>query len=296
MIVAIASGKGGTGKTFVSTNLFYVLAKKGKNVTLADCDAEEPNSVAFFDCVKLSAKDVVQKIPVIDQNACTYCGKCEEYCTYNAIFLLKERRIIRVMEDLCHDCGACSYACNFGAITEKDISLGEVARYKLSSELLSGADSSTGTCSVLIEGRLRVGAYTPVPVIKAAIREAGIEGIVILDSPPGTSCPFIHTVSSADYVVLVTEPTPFGLNDLKISVAILRQLKKPFSVIVNRGGLGNREVYDYLTTENIRLILEIPFDREIARIYSEGGIVAEKREDLEKKFEKMAELILNQCK
>lgn len=299
MKVAIASGKGGTGKTFVSTNLFYVLKESGRNVILVDCDAEEPNSAVFFDCTKLSSKNVAQKTPVIDRDLCTYCGKCEEYCTYNAIFLLKERRLIRVMEDLCHGCGACSYACVYGVISEKEKSLGEVIRFK----------ESTG--SLIAEGRMRIGAYTPVPVIKAAIREADVamreagtemkkagakmkDSIIILDSPPGTSCPFIHTVSSADFVLLITEPTPFGVNDLKISVLILRKLNKPFAVIVNRAGLGSRDIYHYLSKENIRLAMEIPFDREIAGIYSQGGIVAAKRKDIKKKFEKMAVSISEQ--
>ncbi|MDD4639048.1 MAG: ATP-binding protein [Bacteroidales bacterium] len=302
MRIAIASGKGGTGKTLISTNLFYVLKETGNDVTLADCDAEEPNSAAFFNCIKLSAKEVVQKTPVIDQNLCTYCGKCEEYCSYNAIFLVKERKLIKVMEDLCHGCGACSYACTYGAITEKENSLGEVIRFNHPSDLDTGRDS------LIVEGRMRIGAHTPVPIIKAAVREAGTgvresgtgnkgvinEAFVILDSPPGTSCPFIHTVSSADFVLLVTEPTPFGVSDLKISVSILRKLNKPFAVIVNRAGLGSRDVYDYLSKENIRLAMEIPFDREIAGIYSEGGIVAAKKDDLRKKFEKLAYSITEQ--
>jgi MinD superfamily P-loop ATPase len=138
---------------------------------------------------------------------------------------------------------------------------------------------------------MRVGAYTPVPIINATIKEAGNEGIVILDAPPGTSCPFIHTVASADYVILVTEPTPFGLSDLKISVEILKQLGKPFSVIINRAGLGNNDIYKYLSSENISVSMEIPFDKGVAELYSGGNIVAAYRRDIEEKFENLAGIL-----
>jgi MinD superfamily P-loop ATPase len=279
MKITIASGKGGTGKTFISTNLFYILNKKNINVTLADCDAEEPNSMAFFTGERLFESDVTQMIPQFNEQLCCYCSKCADYCVYNAVFLLTDKRIIKVIADLCHGCGACITACRYGATTEKQKFLGVVSRHRISS------------CSFLVEGRMRVGAYTPVPIINATIKEAGNEGIVILDAPPGTSCPFIHTVASADYVILVTEPTPFGLSDLKISVEILKQLGKPFSVIINRAGLGNNDIYKYLSSENISVSMEIPFDKGVAELYSGGNIVAAYRRDIEEKFENLAGIL-----
>jgi len=260
--IAVASGKGGTGKTLVSTSLFYSLEQGGFPVTLVDCDAEEPNDLLFFNGTMVKSFDVTQKVPVIDTDKCTFCGKCRDYCNYNAIFLLAGAKMIRVMEDLCHGCGACSVACAFGAITEKDVPLGEVNRMAVSGR------------SSIVEARMKVGAYSPVSVIKSAIRKDGNDGTVIFDAPPGTSCSFIQTVSRADYVILVTEPTPFGLSDLKQSVETLRTIGKPCGVIVNRAGMGNRDIYTYLRDEHLPLLMEIPFDRQVASLYSKGKIVA----------------------
>ena len=265
--IAIASGKGGTGKTLISTNLFNALQKQKRVVTLVDCDAEEPNDREFISGELTQSIEVTQLIPVIDESKCSYCGKCHEYCNYNAIFFVREASIIKVMEDLCHGCGACSVACEFGAITEKEDLLGTVSQYSISEN-----------CT-LIEARMKVGVHSPVSTIKAAINATESNRIVILDAPPGTSCPFIQTVAQADYVVLVTEPTPFGLSDLKQSVEILKTLGKPCGVIVNRAGLGDLEVYNYLKQENIPLLMSIPFDREIASIYSNGGLLTNEDAD-----------------
>jgi len=261
--IAIASGKGGTGKTFISTNIFYTLLQNNYRAILVDCDAEAPNSLEFFERNFISESQVTQQVPVINSDICTFCGKCYEYCNYNAIFILPQKKIINVIEDLCHGCGACSVACKFEAISEKPVSLGHVSLY------------STNKLPDLIEARMNIGVMSPVPVIKSAIKQIDDQtDIVILDSPPGTSCPFIQTVSSADYVLLVTEPTPFGLSDLKQSVETLRTMDKPLGVIINRAGLGDNKVQDYLGQENIPLLLEIPFDKKIAGLYSTGKIVS----------------------
>ena len=272
--IAIASGKGGTGKTFVATNLFNALQKADKKVDLVDCDAEEPNAKAFIPAVLRRTFDVFQKVPVIDERKCTYCGKCYEYCNYHAIFFLGEQRLIRVLEDQCHGCGACSVACEYDAITEKDDLLGAVSVYSVSSE-----------CS-LIEARMKVGAHSPVSPIKAAIKAADAD-IILLDSPPGTSCPFIQTVATADYVVLVTEPTPFGVSDLKQSVETLKSMGKKCGVIVNRAGLGNDDVYHYLQQEHIPLLMSIPFDKAIAMTYSKGELISTKDAEWDKKFNQL---------
>lgn len=277
--IAVASGKGGTGKTLISTNLFWTMQNAGFPVTLVDCDAEEPNVAEFLSGNIVKTDTVVQNIPVINPDLCVFCGKCFEYCSYNAIVYLPSNQFIQVVEDLCHDCGACSVACKFGAITEKEKQLGTVQTQCLNNH------------AELIEACADVGVYSPVPVIKKAIKQASKNRLSIFDSPPGISCPFIATVENADYVILVTEPTPFGLNDLKLSVETLQQLKKPFGVIVNRAGLGNREVYNWLQKNKITLLLEIPFDREIARIYSEGRLLAKEKTAYQIKFKELLEAI-----
>ena len=279
MKIAVASGKGGTGKTLVSTNLFWTAQNAGFPVTLVDCDAEEPNVAEFITGELANSFPVTQNIPVIHPELCVFCGKCFNYCNYNAIVYLPANRFIKVVEDLCHDCGACLVACKFGAITEKEKQLGTVKSMCLNSH------------TELIEACADVGVYSPVPVIKKAIKEASNSYLAIFDSPPGISCPFIATVENADYVILVTEPTPFGLNDLKLSVETLKQLKRPFGVIVNRAGLGNREVYDWLQQNKIPLLLEIPFDREIARIYSEGLLLAEEKPAYQLQFKQVLKAI-----
>lgn len=282
MKIAIASGKGGTGKTFVSTNLFWVASLRGIDCVLADCDAEEPNVAEFISGEDEQVDEVSQQVPVIDPERCTFCGKCYEYCSYNAILYLPERRMIQVLPDLCHDCGACSYACQAGAITEHPKLLGKVKR------------AAYGTGQQLVEGRAEVGVYSPVPVITRAIREAGDRELVLLDSPPGISCPFIATVDRADYVLLVSEPTPFGLHDLKLSAATVRQLGKPFGVVINRAGLGDHEIYRWLEQEGIPLLLEIPFDREVARIYAEGGLPAAVDDSYREMFSRLLTQIIQQ--
>ncbi|MEL7587231.1 MAG: ATP-binding protein [Prolixibacteraceae bacterium] len=261
MKIAIASGKGGTGKTFVATNLFWVAQQSNESVTLVDCDAEEPNVAEFLSGRELFTREVFQQVPVIDPEKCTFCGKCFEYCNYNAIVFLPQNGFIQVIPELCHDCGACAYACKAGAITEEPKLTGKVKAF-----------SCNGNAR-LIEGRSEVGVYSPVSVIKKAIREADPQNLTLMDSPPGISCPFIATIDQADFVILVTEPTPFGLHDLKLSAETVQKLRKPFGVVINRAGLGNHEMYHWLEETRIPLLLEIPFDKEIARIYSEGKIL-----------------------
>lgn len=281
MRIAIASGKGGTGKTFVATNLFWLASEMGMECVLADCDAEEPNVAGFLPGDTESVTEVFQQVPVIDPNKCTFCGKCYDYCAYNAILYLPEKRWIQVLPDLCHDCGACSYACEAGAITEKPRLLGKVKR------------SAYGPRSRLTEGRSEVRVYSAVAVIKKAIHEAGNKKVTILDSPPGISCPFIATVDKADYVVLVSEPTPFGLHDLKLSVSTVQQIGKPFGVVINKAGPGNREMYEWLKEYDIPLLMEIPFDREIARIYSDGGLLSREHTSYREMFRRLLKQILH---
>jgi MinD superfamily P-loop ATPase len=280
MRIAVASGKGGTGKTFVATNLFNVLSIQGDRVTLADCDAEAPDDLLFFKAEKISESEVTHQVPVISKDACTFCGRCSNWCNYNAIFYVPSARVIEVIENLCHGCGACSFACNAGAIAEKPVVLGSVTTFK------------TAGGSSLVEARMRVNEMSPVRVIKAAVKEAGEEGVIILDAPPGTSCPFVQTVDKADYVILVTEPTPFGLSDLRQSVETLRGMNRKCGVIINRADIGNNNVREYIDKEKIPLLAEIKFDTAIAHTYSEGGLVTDGNPDMVKLFADLAEKIM----
>ncbi len=231
---------------------------------MVDCDAEEPNVGEFISGSERSVKPVVQKVPVIDTERCVFCGTCFDYCAYNAIVMVPSANYSKVLPDLCHDCGACVYACQHGAISETDKEIGLIRSVRV------------GERSLFVEARTHVGVPSSVPVIKKAVKAAMVASndgaLTLLDAPPGISCPFIATIQQADYVVLVTEPTPFGLNDLKLSVETVRQLGKPFGVVVNRAGLGDRALYDWLAEESIPLLMEIPFDARIARVYSEGGL------------------------
>ncbi|MDD4636298.1 MAG: ATP-binding protein [Bacteroidales bacterium] len=284
MKIAVASGKGGTGKTFVSTNLFCTFRHRGLFTSLTDCDAETPNSLIFFRAKRVNQTVVSEYRPVIDASKCLFCGQCYEYCTYNAIFYLPALQKIKLLNDLCHGCGACSVACQYDAITDSQTSVGEVSSYEF-------ADEEDGC---LIEAKMNVGVYSPVPVIKSAIKIALQQNaeVMIFDAPPGTSCSFIQTVYPVDYVILVTEPTPFGLSDLKQAVETLRELNKEFGVVINRAGIGNKDVYHYLNEESITLIGEIPFDKSIASCYSKGEIVIDQLSSVRTIFENIADKLI----
>ncbi len=272
--IAIASGKGGTGKTTVSLNLYYNLRKSlNQKIQLVDCDVEEPNINLFTKGELSDVTDVNIKIPVINSEKCVYCGDCATACTYNAILFVKSISHIAVLEDLCHGCGACTYACNQAdVIVEKDKKLGAINFYDI------------GDGNELIEGRLEIGSALAVPVIGQTLKSTDDSALRIIDAPPGTSCPVMETIKGVDYTILVTEPTPFGLNDLKLMVETTRKLGGKFGVVINRAGLGNSDVYDYLKKENIELLMEIPFDRNLARLYSEGKIMVDELPEINEKY------------
>ncbi|MCD6090157.1 MAG: ATP-binding protein [Bacteroidales bacterium] len=275
--IAIASGKGGTGKTTVSLNLFYTLQKQlDQKIQLVDCDVEEPNINLFTKGELHSVSDVNIKIPVIDSDKCVYCGDCASACAYNAILFVKSISHIAVLEDLCHGCGACTYVCNQpDVIVEKDKKLGEVNVYSLENG------------NELVEGKIEIGSAIAVPVIGKTLKSTDENALRIIDAPPGTSCPVMETIKDVDYTILVTEPTPFGLNDLKLMVETMRKMKGKFGVVINRAGLGNLAIYDYLKEEKIELLMEIPFDKNLARIYSEGKIMVDEVPAIYEKYVKL---------
>lgn len=279
--IAVASGKGGTGKTTVSLNLFYTLQKYlNQKIQLVDCDVEEPNIHLFTKGKVKSVTDVNIRIPVIDSDKCTYCGDCATACAYNSILFVKSISHIAVLEDLCHGCGVCTFVCNQpDVIVEKDKKLGEVNIYELSNG------------NELVEGKIEIGSALAVPVIADTLKSMDENALRIIDAPPGTSCPVMETIKDVDYTILVTEPTPFGLNDLKLMVETMRKLSGNFGVVINRAGLGDTAIYDYLREENIELLMEIPFDKNLARIYSEGKIMVDEVPEINEKYVQLFEKV-----
>ncbi|PVX25502.1 MAG: (4Fe-4S)-binding protein [Candidatus Bathyarchaeum sp.] len=267
MIITVASGKGGTGKTTVAVNLALSL----ENVQLLDCDVEEPNSHILLHPNINETEPVYTKVPDVSDELCNYCGKCSKFCAYNALFVAP--KTVMVFPELCHSCGGCILVCPKNAITEKERQIGVIKKGE--------ADGVE-----LVYGELNVGEAMAVPLIKAVKNQIKNNKNVVIDAPPGTACSLVGSVHRTDYCILVTEPTPFGLHDLKITVQVLKDLEVPMGVVINRAGLGDRKVYEYCEIENMPLLMEIPFSKRIAELYSRGvPFVAEMPEWKEKFLE-----------
>jgi MinD superfamily P-loop ATPase len=274
MKIAIASGKGGTGKTTIATNLACSIAQDGETVQYLDCDAEEPNGHIFLKPEIESSEDVAVGVPEVDMNKCTGCGKCGQLCQYSAIICLKDKPM--VFEQLCHSCGGCMAICPEGAITEKQRKIG-MAEFGKSNGIYFG------------HGKLDIGAIQTPALIRYVKKRIRNDAINIVDVPPGTSCPVIEAIKGSNFVLLVTEPTPFGLNDLELAVEMVRELNLPFAVAINRSDIGDDAVVKYCQKENIEVMLEIPNDRKIAESYSRGVMIIEAMPDYKQKFLKLYE-------
>jgi MinD superfamily P-loop ATPase len=259
MIISVASGKGGTGKTLVATSLALSLKDRDR-VQLLDCDVEEPNDHIFLKPVITKSEAVCIPIPEIDEKKCTLCGRCAEVCAYHAIAIFPQH--VLVFPNLCHGCGACSYLCPEKAISEKGREIGVVEW---------GHSDSRG----FVHGRLNIGEAMPTPVIRKVKEQANRDGIVVIDVSPGTSCPVVESIKGSDFCLLVTEPTPFGLNDLILAVETVKELKVPCGVVINRAGVGDGKVEEYCLKESIPVLLTIPLDTEIARLCSKGIALVE---------------------
>ncbi|MCK5241231.1 ATP-binding protein [bacterium] len=280
MKIAIASGKGGTGKTTVATNLTYMAAENKEQVAYLDCDVEEPNAHIFLKPEIKEQRPVVRLIPVVDEDKCTLCGQCGEICQFSAIVLVG-RKVIAYPE-LCHACGGCKLVCPAKAITEKTREVGKM-------EI-----GSSGSIH-FIQGLLNIGEAMSPPVIQA-VRQAAPEDIpVIIDAPPGTSCPVIESIRGADYVVLVTEPTPFGLHDLQLAIEMVQALGLVFGVVINRADSGDDKVLDYCRNNAIPVLAEIPDDRQIAEVYSKGEMICEALPEYQQLFKLLFQEILQQA-
>jgi len=266
MIISVASGKGGTGKTTVATNLAVSL---GENIRLLDCDVEEPNSHLFINPVFTDTIVVTTPVPEIDEKKCTLCGKCAEICQFRAIIVLG--KTVLPFENLCHSCGGCMKACPSDAIRWKERELGTIRKGKRNS-------------LEFINGTLRIGEAMSPPLIRKVRAEADKDGLTIIDAPPGTSCPVIAAMKGADFVLLVTEPTPFGLHDLKLALGAVRMLGIPCGLVINRSDMGDGKVREYARDESLPVFMEIPFDRRIAEAYSKGILIVEEMPEWKNRF------------
>ena len=273
MIISVASGKGGTGKTTVATNLAVSV---DSDVQILDCDVEEHKSHLFIQPIIEEVKNITIPVPEVDMEKCTLCGKCGEICQFKAIVVIGES--VLVFHELCHSCGGCMEVCPEKAISETGRELGVIERgYRNGLEF--------------VHGRLRVGEAMSPPLIKKVREYSRDDLLTIIDAPPGTSCPVIAAMKGSDFVLLVTEPTPFGLYDLTLAVGAVRILGIPCGLVINRSDVGNEDVRNYAEQEGIPILLEIVFDRRIAEAYSKGKMMVEELPGWKEKFLELYHLI-----
>jgi len=281
MIISVASGKGGTGKTTIAVNLALSI----DNAQFLDCDVEEPNAHIFLNPKIGKQEKAFIPVPEIDESKCTYCGKCAKVCVYNAIAVLPgqdgKKGSTLIFAQLCHGCGACSALCPEKAIKEVNREIGLV---------------ESGICGKIefIHGKLNIGEAMSPPLIRQVKTHINFKKTVIIDAPPGTSCPVVTSVKGSDFCLLVTEPTPFGLNDLILAVEVLRKMKIPFGVVINRSDLGNDKTDEYCIREEITVLMRIPFKKEIAMAYSKGKPMVKVFPEYKKDFLCLYEQILKE--
>jgi MinD superfamily P-loop ATPase len=267
--IAVASGKGGTGKTTVATNLARVVCSLDQKVQYLDCDVEEPNGHIFLKPEIADSFEISVNVPQVDLEACIACGSCGEICQYGAIVCVKEH--VLTFEQLCHSCGGCWRVCPIGAIEKKPLKIGDI-------------DSGMAGGIEFVSGKLQIGHVRTPSLIKEVKKYIKQDCVSIIDVPPGTSCPVVEAIKGMDFVLLVTEPTPFGLNDLKLAVGLVREMNMPFAVAINRCDIGDDGVEKYCETENINVIMKLPDDRRIAEAYSSGDMIVDVLQEYMKPF------------
>lgn len=278
--ISILSGKGGTGKTTIAVNMALSL----DNVQLLDADVEEPNDYIFIspEINKKDSESVMRLIPEVDDDKCTACRKCVDFCEYNALAMMLDN--VLVFEEVCHSCGGCKIVCPEDAITEKEKELGKI-RHDEQQDL------------DFWQGELNTGEEKAVPVIEKLKTKINLNKKIIIDSPPGTTCPTIEAITDTDYTVVVTEPSPFGIHDLKMVVEMLEKLDQPFAVIINRAEEdSNYLIRDYCTENNIKILMEVPFSRKIAELYSRGKVFVGEIEGWENRFKNLYNNIVEEVK
>ena len=269
MIITVASGKGGTGKTTVATNLAVAVEA---DVQVLDCDVEEPNAHLFLKPEISDTTTATTPVPEIDLEKCTLCGECEKICQFKAIVVLGDT--VLTFPEMCHGCGGCTAVCPAAAIKEIGRELGVI-------------ETGHRKGVAFGHGRLRIGEAMAPPLIKKVRALALPDRFTIIDAPPGTSCPVIASMKGTDFVLLVTEPTPFGLHDLKLAVGAVKLLGIPHGLVINRADLGDRQVYAYAEEENIPILMEIPFDRRVAEAYSDGELIVETQPEWKDAFRQL---------
>lgn len=278
MIITVASGKGGTGKTTIATNL---AKSAGEDIRLLDCDVEEPNAHLFINPENINIQKVSTMIPAVNADLCDGCGECEKICRFSAINLVAGS--VMIFPEMCHSCKGCLMVCPTGAISPASRELGEVIHGR------SGAID-------LYYGKLRVGEAMSPPLIDRVKEHVRQDGLTIIDAPPGTSCPVISALKASDFVLLVTEPTPFGLNDLKLAVETVRKMNLPMGLVINRSDIGNDEVKRYAEAEKLTILLEIPDRRDIAENYSRGVAMVDAFPEMEAAFKNLLASVRQQIK
>jgi MinD superfamily P-loop ATPase len=254
MIISVASGKGGTGKTTVAVNLALAVARESK-VQFFDCDAEAPNAHLFLKPQFDHREAVKAACPTVNGTLCTFCGRCAEVCTYNALAVLKDR--VLVFPELCHDCGGCARFCPENAIGKKEYDIGFV-------------ESGYAGTIEFFQGTLTPGEAFAPPIICALKHKMSDDSIVIVDAPPGTSCPVVEAIKGSDYCLLVAEPTPFGLHDLALAVELVRKLRLQIGVVINRSDVGDNKVEAFCIQEGLPVIMKLLYDKQLAIKYAEG--------------------------
>jgi MinD superfamily P-loop ATPase len=277
--VAVASGKGGTGKTTVAVALALAVSAREQALQFLDCDVEEPNAAILLKPKLGQSESVVLKIPQIDQASCTGCGKCREICRYNAVAVVRGKAM--VFEKLCHACGGCLAVCPEGAVTEREKVIGRV---------------ETGERGHIrfMRGILNVGEPMATPVIRALKAKAEDGLFTLLDAPPGTACPVVNTVKDSDYCLLVTEPTPFGLHDLDLMVLVVEELGIPSGVVINKDDEWSVHVEQYASRKGLPILMRIPFSRDIAVLYSRGTALNETDRGWDEEFYRLYKKIENE--
>ena len=281
MKIAVASGKGGTGKTTIATSLALTVSAQGQVVSYLDCDVEAPNAHLFLHPNFDTGRQVNRLVPGVNTDICSGCGRCAEVCQFHAIVVLGGKPL--VFPELCHGCGSCSLECPENAITETPETLG----------ILEAGTTPEGIH--FARGLLDIGEPMAVPVIRQLKQWqlSRLAGIVILDSPPGTSCPVVESIRGADFLLLVTEPTPFGLHDLKLAVQLARELEISAGVVINRHGVGDIEVEAYCQQVGLPVLMRIPLEREIGEGIARGKTLLQIRPEFQPRYNEMLAQIMD---